>query len=224
MAWEVAQGDRTVARIRDSTRVHQDFIDVATGVLAREPKGAKVIWSGRVLGIVLAMAAWAAWADEPRPNQNVPIISQGKATYYVEGDLKGFGKIQLLVDTGSGYTAIDETTLAILKEKGSARYLKELRGIMADGSRRVVPVYLLTSLNIGGKCEIRDVEAAIFPAHTRPILGLKTLIKVSPFTFSINPPRLMLSNCERIDVQEEGDFPAIGADKLAKDTESVSAL
>jgi predicted aspartyl protease len=165
----------------------------------------------------------AAWADEPKLNQDVPITSQGKATYYVEGELEGFGKLQLLVDTGSGYTAIDETTLAILKEKGSARYLKELQGVMADGSRKVVPVYLLTSLNIGGKCEIRDVEAAIFPADTRPILGLKTLIKVSPFTFSINPPRLMLSNCDRINVPRDGDFPAIGGDKLAKD-EGVSAL
>ena len=180
------------------------------------------MWGVRFLTVFLTMAAWA---DEPKFNQDVPITSQGKATYYVEGELEGFGKLRLLVDTGSGYTAIDETTLAILKEKGSARYLKELRGVMADGSRRVVPVYLLTSLNIGGKCEIRDVEAVIFPADTRPILGLKTLIKVSPFTFSINPPRLMLSNCDRINnVPRDGDFPAIGGDKLAKDTESVSAL
>jgi predicted aspartyl protease len=211
-------------RVLENTRVRQGFIDVATNVLSGESTGAKVMRKARFLDVFLAMAAWAAWADEPGLNQNVPITSRGKATYYVEGDLKGFGKIQLLVDTGSGYTAIDETTLAILKEKGSARYLKELRGVMADGSRRVVPVYLLTSLNIGGKCEVRDVEAVIFPADTRPILGLNTLIKVSPFTFSINPPRLMLSNCERIDVPGDGDFPAIDGDKLAQDTESISAL
>jgi hypothetical protein len=137
----------------------------------------------------------AAWGEEIQFNRTVPIESRGTSAFYIEGHIEGFGTAELLVDTGSGYTTIDIDTLAVLKRRGHARYLKDLKGIMADGSQKILPVYRIASINLGGDCVVRDVEAAVFPARTRPILGLNVLSKVSPFIFSVNPPSLMLS-CE----------------------------
>ena len=69
---------------------------------------------------------------------------------------------------------------------------------MADGSRRLVSVYRITGMNVGGDCYIPNIEVAVFPAGSREILGLSALSKVSPFMFSMNPPRLLLSNCDTV--------------------------
>ena len=126
---------------------------------------------------------------------HVPMHSAGTATYYVKGRIEGYGTTELLVDTGSGYSTISEDALAVLMKEGTATYLRDLNGIMADGSRRVVPLYLISGITLGSNCLIRKVEVAVFPSKTRPILGLSALRKVAPFMFSIEPPTLMLSRC-----------------------------
>ena len=130
------------------------------------------------------------------PVTRVPMHSAGTATYYVKGQIEGYGSTELLVDTGSGYSTINEDALEVLIKEGSARYLRDLNGIMADGSRRVVPLYLISGITLGNKCLIKRVEVAVFPSNTRPILGLSALRKVAPFMFSIEPPTLMLSRCD----------------------------
>lgn len=100
-----------------------------------------------------------------------------------------------MVDTGSGYTTINEVTLEELKRTKQAEYLRDLIGILANGAKMVVPVYRLASLNIGGGCHLSNIEAAVFPGKTRQILGLSALKQAGPFIFSFEPPRLMLSNC-----------------------------
>ena len=130
--------------------------------------------------------------------QEINMHARESNTFYVNSTIKGAGKTTLLVDTGSGYTAINEDTLARLKKTGHATFLKKLEGEMADGSLLLVSVYRISGMNIGGHCYIRNFEVAVFPAGTREILGLSTLSKVSPFTFSLDPPRLMLSNCEKV--------------------------
>jgi hypothetical protein len=126
---------------------------------------------------------------------HVPMHSAGTATYYVKGRIEGYGSTELLVDTGSGYSTIGEDALDVLMKEGTATYLRDLNGIMADGSRRVVPLYLISGITLGSNCVIRKVEVAVFPSKTRPILGLSALRKVAPFMFSIEPPTLMLSRC-----------------------------
>ena len=126
----------------------------------------------------------------------VPMQSPGTDTYYVQGHIQGFGAVDLMVDTGSSYSVISETTLATLLQSGTAIYVKELEGVMADGSRKLVPIYLISGINVGGTCMIRDVETAVFPTRIRPILGMSALRKVSPFTFSLEPPNLLLSDCK----------------------------
>lgn len=120
---------------------------------------------------------------------------RGVATFYVQGHVDGFGSAPFMVDTGSGYTTINERTLDALRSNGNAQYVKNLTGIMADGSRTALPVYLISSIDIGGHCLVRNIEVAVFPGRSRQILGLSTLRKVSPFIFSLDPPRLTLSNC-----------------------------
>lgn len=126
----------------------------------------------------------------------IPMEQKPAQTYYIEGSVEGLGNTEFMVDTGSGYMTLNEDTLTVLMEKGKATFSKKLEGIMADGSRKVVNVYRISSINIGGNCEIRDIEAAIFPGRTRQILGLTALKKAAPFILSFDPPQLILSGCK----------------------------
>jgi hypothetical protein len=130
------------------------------------------------------------------PGTHVPLHSVGTATYYVVGDIEGYGSTQLLIDTGSSYSTISEETLDILVDKGTAKYLKTLQGTLANGKVITVPIYLVSGINIGGNCFIHEIEVAIFSAKIRPVLGLSALRKVAPFVFSLNPPNLALSHCD----------------------------
>jgi len=85
-----------------------------------------------------------------------------------------------------------------LQSSGDATYLKDLKGILADGTEKIVPVYRLNKLSLGDSCEIYNVEAAVFPGKTRHILGLNTLKKTGAFTFSFEPPALQLNTCKSV--------------------------
>lgn len=128
----------------------------------------------------------------------VPLHEKGASTFYIAGHIEGYGQTEFMVDTGSGYTTINEHTLGILKAKGKAEYSKQLVGVLADGSEKIVPVYKISRLNLGGKCELSDIEAAIFPGKTRQILGLNALRKTGQFTFSFEPPSLSLEKCKEV--------------------------
>jgi Predicted aspartyl protease len=146
-----------------------------------------------IFAILILLATTSAYGGEFKTR--VPMQDKGVSTYYVKAHIDGVGATDFMVDTGSGYTTIDEHTLATLKAQGRARYVKDLLGILADGSQTVVPVYLIPGIVIGGECLVDNVEAAVFPGKTRHILGLSTLRKLSPFVFSMDPPSLLLSNC-----------------------------
>ncbi|HQU15200.1 MAG: hypothetical protein B7Z66_05720 [Chromatiales bacterium 21-64-14] len=141
----------------------------------------------------LAMAVLATQAGQF--GHTIPMIHRGASTYYVGGDITGYGKVEFMVDTGSGYMTINEDTLAVLQRSGDAVYVKDLTGIMADGTRRTVPVYRIKAVTLGGDCVLHNVDAAVFPQRTRLLLGLSALEKTAPFVFSTNPPKLVLSHC-----------------------------
>ena len=147
-----------------------------------------------IAGILLLGFSLPSSGDDTR--QQIQLKSVGTNTYYIDSHIEGWGDVPLLVDTGSGYSTINNATLTQLKSTGDAIYLKQLEGILADGTRMIVPVYRISSVNLAGKCTIRNIEVAVFPSGTRQILGLNALSKVSPFTFSMNPPSITLSNCE----------------------------
>lgn len=124
----------------------------------------------------------------------IPLRNEVAGTYYISGALHGLGTVEFLVDTGSGYTTITSDMLNKLAARGSAVFQKDLVGEMADGSRLIVPVYRIPEIRLG-TCIIRDIDAAVLTSATRPILGMRSLSKVSPFTFSTDPPALQLSQC-----------------------------
>lgn len=126
----------------------------------------------------------------------IDMRSKGGATFYVSGQITGLGTVDLMVDTGSGYMTINEEMLKTLKDGGQARFVRNLRGRLANGSELDVPVYAIEAVSIGDACWLHDVEAAVFPGNTRPILGLNVLQRAGPFIFSFEPPRLVLSHCD----------------------------
>ena len=155
-----------------------------------------------LLAVLAAACAFPAFGGQF--DKHVPIATRGASTYYVQGNIEGYGLAPLLVDTGSGYSTIDKDTFVILEQKGHTKFIKKLRGIMADGSHKIVPIYRISSINLGGECLVRDVEVAVFPAKTRLILGLSALRKVAPFAFSLDdPPSLMLSNCQQPELKPD---------------------
>lgn len=127
--------------------------------------------------------------------KTIPMNQKRLATYYIQANMQGSGDVEFMVDTGAGYTTINEHTLKRLKQAGNAEYVGQLTGVMADGSQHELPVYRIKHLVLGEDCVLKDVEAAIFPQDTRMLLGLSALEKAAPFVFSTDPPRLSLSNC-----------------------------
>lgn len=146
-----------------------------------------------MLGLALPLTVASASADQN--TTQVPMREKGSATFYVQANIRGAGDTELLVDTGSGYVTINESTLSALKRAGTARYLRTLQGVMADGREKAVPIYAISGLNIGGNCALGEVEVAAFTGTKRQILGLSGLRKVAPFVVSVDPPSLALSNC-----------------------------
>lgn len=117
-------------------------------------------------------------------------------TFYVTGRVAGSRANDFMVDTGSSYTTINEHTLVELRTQGDTRYVRDLIAVLANGQEIVVPIYWVSSFEVGGVCTLQNIEVAVFPSRTRQILGLNTLSKASPFQFSVNPPELKLSNCQ----------------------------
>jgi predicted aspartyl protease len=137
----------------------------------------------------------------------VSMEEKSAATFYVPGEISGYGPVELMVDTGSGYSTINEATLAVLQREGAVHYVKQLRGVLADGSEMVVPVYAIKQMSIGGSCWMHNVEAAVFPGKSRQILGLSALRKAAPFIFSVDPPALVLSSCGSVPVSKAPPQP-----------------
>ena len=145
--------------------------------------------------LTAVLAGTFSFASAGEFDTTVDMRATSATTFSVEGRIEGLGTVDLMVDTGSGYMTINEEMLAQLEAAGRARYVKDLRGRLANGNELTVPVYMIEAVSIGGGCWLKDVEAAVFPGATRPILGLSALQRAAPFIFSFEPPRLVLSNC-----------------------------
>ncbi|MCG6969403.1 MAG: retroviral-like aspartic protease family protein [Gammaproteobacteria bacterium] len=130
-------------------------------------------------------------------NAVVPIHDKGAQTFYVEGKLGSLDATEFMLDTGSGYLVINQQSLTQLKENGQAGYVKDIKGILANGDEFVVPVWRIASMTINDQCILRNVEAAVFPGKTRQILGLTALKKAAPFIVSFDPPQIVFSHCTR---------------------------
>jgi predicted aspartyl protease len=151
----------------------------------------RLFWA-TALTLALSGAASAA----PGGFTAVTLQRHTAGTFYVDGAIRGYGELRMLVDTGSSYLVIGQAILDRLRASGAATYSRDLEGVMADGSVRVIPVYRVGALRLGADCWVHDVEAAIFPGSTRPILGMNILAQLAPFTSSAEPPSLGVQRCQ----------------------------
>jgi predicted aspartyl protease len=124
--------------------------------------------------------------------------TQGARTFYINSTIQNSYRSKMLVDTGSSHSVINQATLKHLQASGDAKFLKNLQAIMADGSKRIVPLYQISNIVLGEGCLLREIEATVLPNNTRQILGISALQKAGPFGFSFNPPTLSLSHCDAI--------------------------
>lgn len=147
----------------------------------------------RMLAGTLCLVLAPAGAGEF--DTRIPMSSGGASTFYVQGQLGDLESTGFMVDTGSGYTTINQASLDQLNERNLANYERDLIGILADGSELRVQIYRISRLDLGDGCVMEDVEAALFPAK-RQILGLNVLNRAAPFIFSVDPPELVLSHCK----------------------------
>ncbi|MFN3986806.1 MAG: TIGR02281 family clan AA aspartic protease [Rhodocyclaceae bacterium] len=145
-------------------------------------------------------------------NSAIDMTAKGGTTFYVPGRIAGVGAVDLMVDTGSGYMTINERMLERLQQSGEVRFVRHMRGRLANGSELEVPLYSIGAVSIGESCWLNDVEAAVFPGDTRPILGLNVLQRAAPFIFSFEPPQLVLSHCQ--------DAPAAPLSPLARNAQT----
>ena len=145
---------------------------------------------------VCSLAPLLAAAD-PAPSEfmSVDIQERATGTFYIAGAIEGVGELDMLVDTGSSYLVITDTMLELLKTADRVKYSRNLEGRMADGTTRVIPLYRLAGIRLGEACWLYDVEAAVFPAGSRPILGMNVLARLAPFTLSTHPAQLGLTHC-----------------------------
>ena len=128
--------------------------------------------------------------------RNIPMQDIGRGTYYVNVALADLSSSQFMVDTGSGYVAINQESLNRLKNNKQVSYMRDIKGILANGTVYVVPIWRVSSLTLNDKCTLRNIEVAVFPGKTRQILGLSALKKAAPLQISFDPPELILSNCD----------------------------
>lgn len=156
---------------------------------------------------LLSPAALAAGGEFTQ----VALRKHDAGTFYVDGALQGYGDLRMLLDTGSSYLVISQSILEELMKSGGASYSRQLEGIMADGSTRVIPVYRVAGLRLGADCWIHDVEAAVMPGHTRPILGMNILARLAPFTFSASPAQLSVQQCQLPEPVGAAEFTAVEA-------------
>ncbi|MGD8572068.1 MAG: aspartyl protease family protein [Gammaproteobacteria bacterium] len=145
--------------------------------------------------ISLIMVALAPMCFAGNKN-NIPMENIGLGTYYVNVNLAGMSGTQFMVDTGSGYATINEESLMELRENNHATYVRDIKGILANGSTYIVPIWRVSSLTLNNQCTLKNVEVAVFPGKTRQILGLSALKKAAPLQISFDPPQLVLSNCD----------------------------
>ena len=145
--------------------------------------------------IVFGLHCLASTALAGQFATSVPMIKKDTGTYYVPVAFDGSPGSDLMVDTGSDYVTINQTTFDLLERHGKVDFVKQVSGTMADGSQTTVAIYRISQLNIGCCCIVDDVEAAVFQGTDRQILGLSALKKVAPFALSLDPAHLILSEC-----------------------------
>ena len=105
-----------------------------------------------------------------------------------------------LLDTGAAMVTINQSLHRRLARSGSARSVREVAARLADGRTRRMTVARIDSLDLGGGCTLRNVEALVLPGEGTNLLGLNALQPFAPLTLRMEPLSLSLSNCAPLTV------------------------
>jgi len=127
--------------------------------------------------------------------QSMPLVESAAKTLYVDAAIDTLNSTKFMLDTGSGYTTINQKTYDALKNAQRIHFVKKIVGLLADGSQRSVNIWRVKSITLNGSCKLHNIEVAVLAGTSRQILGLTALRKAAPFTISLDPPSLSLSNC-----------------------------
>lgn len=152
-----------------------------------------------VLTVCVVLLAFGVVSVGSATTKNlIPMKNIGLGTYYVNVKLADMPESQFMVDTGSGYMTINEESLSFLQKQDRVKYVKDIKGILANGSTYIVQVWEVSSITLNDQCTLNNVEVAVFPGKTRQILGLSALKKAAPLELSFDPPVLSLGSCDVI--------------------------
>lgn len=115
----------------------------------------------------------------------VQLKTKSTGTFYVDASVDN-RSIEMLVDTGSTYTILDQDIIDHMHLKP----VKHVNAAFADGRRQRLAIYKVPALNISN-CVLRDVEVA---GMSDNMLGITALIMLSPVTIMLNESS-MIFNC-----------------------------
>lgn len=153
-----------------------------------------------VPAIVTLFTFWSPllWAESKNKIglTEIDLVEKNTDVFYLRAKVGDALSREFLFDTGSGYLALNDTTISELKTQNAAQYVRSINARMASGKIRSVKVYRISRLDLGGGCILNDIEAAKLPGDTRNIIGMNVLKRVKSFSVSYNPSRLTLTGCD----------------------------
>jgi len=138
-----------------------------------------------------------SWADNTLQQHIIQLTEKGTDVFYLSARLGVGDTIELMLDTGSGYLAINQNLLAELKKRQMASYQRSINARLANGAVKKVAIYQIAQLHLGEGCTLYNVDAAILSGNSRNILGLNILKQMESFSVAFDPPQLILNGCEK---------------------------
>lgn len=125
--------------------------------------------------------------------QGIALSRQGTGTLYVEATINNALSASFLVDTGSGLVTLNKKTFSALTRNAKVTSMGYIAARMANGQIQKLQRFSVSSINVGGNCDLGAVEVAVIPSGAN-ILGINALLKAGPFTISAN--ELTLTGCK----------------------------
>src|SRR5690606_15643362 len=125
----------------------------------------------------------------------ISLVDKGTDVYYLPATIGG-NATELLLDTGSGYLALNSRMIKSLENRGLADYRRSIRARLASGNISEVRIYSISSLDLSPGCVMHDVEAAMLASNSRNILGMNVLKRVDNLNLSLTTSTLTLSGCD----------------------------
>lgn len=115
--------------------------------------------------------------------------SSDVGTYYINAVVDDL-KLSMLVDTGSAYTTLSQSSVDHMHLKP----IKNVTAVFANGRAEKIKIYVLPMIMIKN-CVLHNVEVAVVSGQIN-ILGLSALKKMSPVTIKLED-RDMIFDCHK---------------------------